>query len=66
MSHEVSGTHWFDPKAYRKPWDYLPKAPRHDAPISDNPSGLYCKVCREAGIWHCNAPEYCGEMEPMK
>ena len=38
-----------------------------DAPISDNPSGMYCKSCRESGIgiYHCAHPEYCGGMRRM-
>ena len=50
----------------RLPFDYLEKEPADDAPISDNPSGLYCKGCREAGMSHCSDPEYCGGMRKMR
>ena len=49
-----------------KAWDYLEKEPAEDAPLSDNPSGLYCKACRETGLAHCGSPEYCGGMRLMK
>lgn len=50
-----------------KPWDYLDGVlPAADAPISDNPSGLYCPACRERGLSHCASPEYCGGMRPMR
>lgn len=47
-------------------WDYLEAAPADDAPISDNPSGLYCQSCRSSGASHCATPEYCGGMRRMK
>ena len=53
--------------AERTPWSYLvgmTAAP--DAPLADNPSGLYCPTCRAIGLAHCAAPEWCGEMRPMK
>lgn len=50
----------------KKPWDYLERAPAPAAPKCDNPSGLYCPGCREAGIWHCAHPEWCGGMRRMK
>ncbi len=49
-----------------KPFEYLEKEPAIDAPISDNPSGLYCPACRSAGFSHCSSPEYCGNMRLMK
>lgn len=49
-----------------QPWEYLEISPAPDAPVTDNPSGLYCKGCRAAGLAHCSAPEYCGEMRMMK
>lgn len=49
-----------------KPFEYLEKKPSKNAPISDNPSGLYCPDCRSAGISHCASPEYCGGMRRMK
>jgi hypothetical protein len=48
------------------PWSYLKDEPEPDAPISDNPSGLYCPACRAIGHSHCAWPEYCGSMERMK
>jgi hypothetical protein len=51
----------------RKPFDYLDGLkPEPDAPISDNPSGLYCPACREVGLRHCAHPDFCGEMRPMR
>lgn len=49
------------------PWAYLEgleAAP--DAPISDNPSGLYCPDCRGAGMAHCAHVDTCGGMRPMR
>lgn len=40
--------------------------PEDDAPISDNPSGLYCPSCRAAGFSHCGQVEWCGGMKPMR
>ena len=40
-----------------------------NAPLSDNPSGMYCTACRSLGlhpIYHCAFVEYCGEMKLMK
>lgn len=51
----------------RKPFGYLEgleAAP--DAPISDNPSGLYCPWCRNAGFSHCSEVDYCEGMRPMR
>jgi len=49
-----------------KPWAYLDGlSPEPDAPMSDNPSGLYCPSCRGAGFSHCSEPDYCGQMRPM-
>lgn len=54
-----------------KPWDYLEDEPAEDAPVSDNPSGLYCPSCRSVraelgtGGNHCGQPEYCGGMRRM-
>ena len=51
----------------RKPWDYLDGIlPSDDAPVSDNPSGLYCPECRSVRMLHCSSPEFCGGMTPMK
>lgn len=50
-----------------EPWGYLKDLkPTDDAPVSDNPSGLYCPECRASGMSHCGHPEYCGGMRPMK
>ena len=49
-----------------RPWDYFESEPAEDAPVSDNPSGLYCAACRAVGSWHCAHPEYCGGMRKMK
>jgi hypothetical protein len=49
-----------------EPWDYLEVEPALDAPVSDNPSGLYCPPCRMSGLIHCAWPEYCGGMKRMK
>lgn len=46
-------------------WYYLEPDPAVDAPISDNPSGLYCPLCR-LWWWHCSAPEWCGEIRRMR
>ncbi len=35
-------------------------------PLSDNPSGKYCPVCREQGMSHCAEVEICGQMIPMR
>ena len=50
----------------KQPWDYLEAEPAPDAPVIDNPSGLYCRACRSAGFSHCAHPEYCGGMRKMK
>ena len=50
----------------RPKWFYLEATPARDAPISDNPSGLYCPTCRRAGFSHCSEPEWCGEMKRMR
>lgn len=47
-------------------WNYLEKEPAADAPISDNPSGMYCQACRDLGGAHCAHPEYCGGMRLMR
>lgn len=47
-------------------WDYLEKEPAPDAPVSDNPSGMYCRDCRDVGAAHCAHPEYCGGMRLMR
>ena len=47
-------------------FDYLEKEPAPDAPISDNPSGLYCPTCRDTGVSHCGYPEECGGMRRMR
>ena len=44
----------------------LLKEPKPDAPIKDNPSGMYCPDCRWAGMSHCGDPEHCGGMERMR
>lgn len=49
-----------------KPWDYLETEPALDAPVSDNPSGLYCPECRAVGAFHCAYPEECGGMRLMR
>lgn len=49
-----------------EPWDYLEKTPARDAPICDNPSGMYCPDCRASGCAHCAHPEYCGGMRLMR
>ena len=50
----------------RKAWDYLENVAASDAPVKDNPSGLYCPSCRTSGVSHCAYPEYCGGMRKMK
>jgi len=51
----------------KAPWGYLKgRKAKPDAPICDNPSGLYCPGCRASGFSHCSSPEYCGGMEPMR
>ena len=47
-------------------WEYLEASAADDAPVSDNPSGLYCPACRRSGASHCASPEYCGGMRRMK
>ncbi len=47
-------------------FDYLEDKPADDAPVSDNPSGLYCPSCRRSGAMHCAYPEGCGGMRRMK
>lgn len=54
------------PWAAPEPWSYLETTPAANAPASDNPSGLYCPACREAGMAHCSEPEWCGGMRMMK
>lgn len=49
-----------------KTFDYLEQEPAPDAPVSDNPSGLYCPACRHAGMYHCAHPDECGNMRRMK
>lgn len=50
-----------------KPFAYLDGVdPAPDAPVADNPSGLYCPACRAVGLSHCSSPEYCGGMKPMR
>lgn len=48
------------------PWAYLEAQPATDAPVCDNPSGLYCSACRAIGVYHCAWPEYCGAMRRMR
>lgn len=52
--------------AGRTKWAYLEAEPAPDAPVSDNPSGLYCIACRQAGMAHCSEPEWCGGMRRMR
>lgn len=47
-------------------WDYLEADSASDAPVSDNPSGLYCPACRSVGMSHCSEVEHCGGMRRMK
>lgn len=47
-------------------WDYLETEPAPDAPVCDNPSGLYCPDCRGARMIHCAHPEWCGGMRLMR
>lgn len=47
-------------------WEYLEAKPAPDAPVSDNPSGLYCLPCRATGLSHCAYPEECGQMRRMR
>ena len=47
-------------------FDYWEAEPAPDAPVSDNPSGLYCPACRHVGARHCAHPEECGGMRLMK
>lgn len=51
-----------------QPFDYLETEPAPDAPVSDNPSGMYCPPCRASGfgLSHCAHPDYCGNMRLMK
>jgi hypothetical protein len=46
-------------------WAYLETEAAADAPLADNPSGLYCPACRAVGFYHCAWPEYCGAMRRM-
>ena len=46
--------------------DYLEEKAADDAPVSDNPSGLYCPSCRSTGVMHCAHPNECGGMRRMK
>jgi len=50
----------------KEPFGYLELIPAHDAPLSDNPSGLYCPTCRSVGLSHCAHPEWCGGMRKMR
>jgi hypothetical protein len=50
----------------RKTWEYLEPLPAPNAPISDNPSGLYCPSCRSVGLSHCSEVEWCGGMRRMR
>jgi hypothetical protein len=47
-------------------WEYLETVPAADAPVSDNPSGMYCPSCRRGGLSHCAHPEHCGCMKLMR
>lgn len=47
-------------------WGYLEEKAAEDAPVSDNPSGMYCPECRQTGLKHCSQPEYCSGMRRMK
>jgi len=49
-----------------EPFAYLEAEPAPDAPISDNPSGLYCDACRRCGMYHCSEPDYCGGLRRMR
>lgn len=50
-----------------KPYEYLRgMKPAPDAPMMDNPSGLYCPQCREKGGLSCNDPGMCGNLRPMQ
>ena len=46
--------------------DYIEEKSGDDAPVSDNPSGLYCPSCRSTGVMHCAHPNECGGMRRMK
>lgn len=48
------------------PFGYVEKEPAEDAPVSDNPSGLYCRDCRASGLSHCGSVDFCGGMRRMK
>lgn len=50
----------------REKWYYLEATPAAEAPLKDNPSGLYCPACRASGFSHCSAPEWCGGMRKMR
>lgn len=55
------------PGDLRKAWGHLAGlVAQKDAPLSDNPSGLYCPSCRSCGLYHCSDPEHCGGMRPMR
>lgn len=41
-------------------------AERIEAPLCDNLSGLWCRACRNTGLFHCQHPEDCGSLEPMR
>jgi hypothetical protein len=47
-------------------WNYLEATPAKDAPVVDNPSGMYCPSCRATGLSHCAQPEWCGGMLLMQ
>lgn len=44
----------------------LAREPKEDALLKDNESGMYCRACRQADMWHCSDPENCGGMERMR
>ena len=47
-------------------FDYMDPEPAPDAPVSDNPSGMYCPSCWSMGASHCGHPEECGGMRLMR
>lgn len=55
------------PPGRSEPWAHLRGlAAVPDAPVSDDPSGLYCLSCRGARMAHCASPEYRGDVRPMR
>ena len=46
--------------------DYIEEKAADDAPVIDNPSGLYCPSCRSTGVMHCAHPNECVGMRRMK